>query len=402
MKKWLSSLLAVTLVFTLAGNKPAKAEEEIPDFVLETEKDFSSMSMDDPEFLQYIEDTVYEGLEQEYLDNESTYAVEDVSVIYVSREYLEETAYNTKANIFFGYSLDQINEVFKGEKYVFTLSEKGDTVVQPFMEIPDDTYERIVKNVVIGTGIILVCVTISVLTAGAATPATLPAANASAAALAATSTVSTAAKVHMIFAASAKTAAALAPKVAAFAGTTTLVTRGMETGWDTDAMLQSAALNASEGFKWGALSGAVSGGAKEAFKIYRVGHGVPSPREAEQAALQKYGGREQVTYLNGEEVPYGRAGGTRADLVVGNEAIEVKRYSLSGGTNLSNLCRELTRQVKDRVENLPAGMTQRIVLDVEGRGYTARYVQRVVEWLQKKLEPVYNGIIPIDVVGKTL
>lgn len=59
-----------------------------------------------------------------------------------------------------------------------------------------------------------------------------------------------------------------------------------------------------------------------------VAKSVSTPRESEIAALEKFGGKEQVTFLNGKEVAYGTKGATRPDIVreVGGklEAIEVK------------------------------------------------------------------------------
>lgn len=395
MRKLIAIMLSFMLVFNLAGTTIANAEETIPDFLVDENFDFDSL--DDPAFLQYLEDSVYANLESEFAGSEAVYQIDDVSVTFVSREYLEETAYNSKANIFFGYTLAQIDEVFQGEKYVFTLSDKGETVVQEFIEIPNDTYNRVIKNVLIGTGVILICVTVTVLTAGAAAPAAA-AGGTSVASMAAAGTLTTGAKIHMIFAASAHTAASFATKGAFFAGATTLVTRGYETGWDMDAMTESALVNSSEAFKWGAISGAVVGGGSEALHIHRVSRGAITPREAEQAAQAYYGGREQVTYLNGEEVPYGTPGGVRPDVVVGNEAIEVKCYDLSHASNLYELRKTLTTEISQRVINLPDGMTQRIVINVEGRGYTSQYVEKVINWIGEFMEPIYPDI-PIDVMG---
>ena len=388
-------MLTFMLVFNLAGTTITNAEETIPDFLIDENFDFASLG--DPAFLQYLEDSVYANLESAFAGSEAVYQIDDVSVTFVSREYLEETAYNSKANIFFGYTLAQIDEVFQGEKYVFTLSDKGETVVQEFIEIPNDTYNRVIKNVLIGAGVILICVIVTVLTAGAAAPATA-AGGTSVASMAATGTLTTGAKIHMIFAASAHTATSFATKGAFFAGATTLVTRGYETGWDMDAMTESALVNSSEAFKWGAISGAVVGGGSEALHIHKLSRGAITPREAEQAAQAYYGGREQVTYLNGEEVPYGTPGGVRPDVVVGNEAIEVKCYDLSHASNLYELRKTLTTEIFQRVVNLPEGMTQRIVINVEGRGYTAEYVERVINWIGEFMEPIYPDI-PIDVMG---
>lgn len=245
-----------------------------------------------------------------------------------------------------------------------------------------------IKNVLIGTGVILICVTVTVLTAGAAAPAAA-AGGTSVASMAAAGTLTTGAKIHMVFAASAHTAASFATKGAFFAGATTLVTRGYETGWDMDAMTEAALVNSSEAFKWGAISGAVIGGGSEVFHIHKVSRGAITPREAEQAAQAYYGGREQITYLNGEEVPYGTPGGVRPDVVVGNEAIEVKCYDLSHASNLFELRKTLTTEISQRVVNLPDSMTQRIVINVEGRGYTAEYVEKVINWIRDFMEPIY-------------
>ena len=399
MKKWIALVLSFILMLNQSGMAIASAEISIPDFLIDESFDFNSL--DDPEFLQYMEDSVYANLEAEFASDESIYQVDDVSVTFVSREYLEETAYNTKANIFFGYNLAQINEVFQGAKYVFTLSDDGDTVVQEFLEIPNDTYNQVIKNVMIGTGVILICVTVSVLTAGAAAPAAAAGGTTSVAAMAAAGTATTAAKVQMIFAASAHTAASFATQGALFAGATTLVTRGFETGWDTEAMAESALVNSSEAFKWGAISGAVIGAGSEALQIRKISRGAISPQEAEKAALEYYGGRGQVTYLNGEEVPYGTLGGSRPDVVVGNEAIEVKSYDLTHSANLYELRKTLTTEISQRLNNLPEDMSQRIVLNVEGRGYTEAFVNKVVTWIAEFMQPIYPDI-PIDVMGTML
>ena len=144
MRKWLSLLLSLILTVNLLGGTMARAEME--QALLPVDDAFEFESLDDPAFLQYLEDSVYASLEADYADSESTFQIEDVNVKFVSREYLEETAYNSKANIFFGYTLAQIDEVFQGKKYVFSLSDTGDTVVQEFQEIPNDTYNKIIKK----------------------------------------------------------------------------------------------------------------------------------------------------------------------------------------------------------------------------------------------------------------
>ena len=248
----------------------------------------------DPALLQYVNDLVYAGLVEQF-DSEN-YIVEGVESVYISQEYLDEVAYNSQSNIFFGYTLKDINELYQGNKYVFTLGEDGSTTVRPFEDY-DDTYEQVIKNVAIGTGVILICVTVSVATGGAGL-----------------------APVSMVFAASAKTATTFALSSGAMGALSAGIIEGVRTQ-DFDAAMKAAALAGSEGFKWGAISGAFIGGAQEVCAINRATKAVegaqefakgavdipadePLWRQAELRALNEQGGYEQLTYLNGKQVPF--------------------------------------------------------------------------------------------------
>ena len=203
--------------------------DDIPDFE----------GLNDPAFLRYIEDIVYSDIISE-LDSDSFF-VENISAIYQSKEYLDELAFNSQENIYFGYTLSELDAQFQGTKYIFTLGENDQTIARAF-EKYDDTFDKIIKNVAIGTGVILICVTVSVATGGA-TPA-----------------------VSFIFAASAKTATTFALSSAVISGTVAAVVTGVETN-DVDASLKAAALAASDGFKWGAITGSFFGGAQSAVAL---------------------------------------------------------------------------------------------------------------------------------------
>lgn len=203
--------------------------------------DIQYNSLDDANLLAHIEDLVY--CETIHKLNNEQYFVENVSAVYISKEYLEEVAYNSQSNIYFGYTLAELNELFEGSKYVFTLAEDGTTTVQEMQIIEDTDTEEILKNVAIGTGVILLCVTVSVVTDGVGAPA-----------------------ISMIFAASAKTGAIMALSSAAIGGVSAGGVRGIETG-DMNKALEAAALAGSDGFKWGAIVGAVSGGASQAIAL---------------------------------------------------------------------------------------------------------------------------------------
>ncbi len=233
MNKLISLLLSVALLlsFTIPSVSLAKtAVSDTPSF----------QGLNDPSLLTYIEGSLYGEL-VDTLDNDD-YFVENVQAIYISQEYLDELAFNSQANVFFGYTLTELDEQFQGTRYVFTLGDDQETVVQPF-EAYDDTYDTVIRNVAIGTGVILICVTVSVVTAGTGTAA-----------------------VSMIFAVAAKSATVGALSGAALGGVSAGIVTGIQTG-DMDAALKAAAVAGSEGFKWGAITGAITGGTSEAIAL---------------------------------------------------------------------------------------------------------------------------------------
>lgn len=354
----------------------------------------SFYGLNDPKLLQYVEDSVYSELEADFASED--YIIETVQAAYVSKEYLEELAYNSQANIFFGYTLAELDAQFQGTRYVFTLGDNGETVVKPF-EGYDTTFETALKNIAIGTGVILICVTVSVV-AGAA--GFVP--------------------VSLVFAASAKTATTFALSSAMIGGVSAGVVEGFQTK-DFDNAVKAAALGGSEGFKWGAISGAVIGGATKLSDIQRTLKAVEGGaeyfqgavdipadadpfRQAELRALNEYGGFEQLTYLNGEQVLYGTQGATRPDVIrfLGDhiEAVEVKYYNLESPHCTERLLNELERQVSARLTHLPKGSTQRIILDVTGRSFSEATVEAVKDSIWQRLNPIYQDI-PIEIVGLT-
>ena len=247
MKRLIALFLSLTMVLTgcskpqtqnpasestiNAVSAPAEWVEVLPEFD----------SLSDENLLLEVENLVYRET-IEALDSEE-YVVENVSAVYLSKEYLEDAAFNSQSNVYFGYTLAELDEIFQGTRYIFTLGDDGTTAVQELQVVDDHTAETILKNIAIGTGVILVCVTVSVVSAGAGAPA-----------------------VSVIFAASATTAKTMAVSSAAFGGISAGVVRGIETG-DFDEAMEAAALGATEGFKWGAVSGAVIGGGNEAFLL---------------------------------------------------------------------------------------------------------------------------------------
>lgn len=247
MKRFLSLLLTAAMLVVFGGWKTVRAEE-VPTFT----------GMSDTDLPGYIEDTLYTSLVSE-LDSDE-YFVENVEAVYISQEYLDELAYNSQANVFFGYTLAELNQQFDGSKYIFTLGDNNETTVEPWEDY-EDPYEQVIRNVAVGTGVILVCVTVSVVSGGAA--------------------------VSMIFAVAAKSAAVGALSGAALGGVSAGIVTGIQTG-DMDEALKAAAIAGSEGFKWGAITGAISGGVSEYIGL--KGATLNGLTMNEAAAIQKESG----------------------------------------------------------------------------------------------------------------
>ena len=338
--------------------------------------------LDDPDLLQYVEEAVYTGLQDEFQTEDLI--IENINTSYLSKTYLETLAYNSKSNIWFGFTLDEIQTIFGDSDFVFTLGDNGETVVTAF-EPYDDTYDKTIRNVAIGTGVILVCVTFALITQGAGLTT-----------------------VSVIFTASAKTATKFALRAGIISAVMKAISTGLETG-DMEKALKEAALAGSEGFMWGAIVGAIVGGANAAIDIFQpktttVGAdgGSLGWKGAEDRGLTRYGGDTQLAYLDGKEVNKYTSGSTRPDIVRfidgHGEAIEIKYYDLENPSSLSTLKRELIREISARVQHLPAGFTQRIDLDVTDRYFSAATVSRVIELIHVWLADIYPNI-PIDVVG---
>ena len=241
MKRIIALILSMVMLLTSCGQ--VQPQSSTTNSATKTAEDIEPhyTALDDKQLLAYIEDVVYRDTITS-LDSDK-YFVENVSASYLSKEYLDEVSFNSQSNIYFGYTLSELDELFQGKKYVFTLSEDGKTTVQELQEMKDTSTETMLKNVAIGTGVILICVTVSIVSAGVGAPA-----------------------VSMIFAASAKTATTFAVSSAAFGGISAGIVRGIQTG-DFNEATEAAATGASEGFKWGAIGGTILGGGSEAFLL---------------------------------------------------------------------------------------------------------------------------------------
>ena len=189
----------------------------------------------DPNYLRITENIVAEGLADQ-LDT-SQYIVEGVQARYISQEYLDELAYNSQANVYFGYTLEELDAMFTGTRYVFDLGDDGQTTVHEFEGYVDEfaqTMSQVVGNVAVGAGILTVCAIIAPIR-------------------------TTASPILAFFILNAvQNAPSFALGGAVLGGVVSGVVTGVQTGSVSQAF-EAAAVGASEDFKWGAIIGATAG-----------------------------------------------------------------------------------------------------------------------------------------------
>lgn len=334
-------------------------------------------SLDDSNLQNLMMENIYSGLEANLSSDD--YVVKSIAMTYISKEYIEELNYNNKSNIYFGFTLSELANMFQDKKYVFTVNDKNETIVKEF-EFSNDNYKRMLSNVCIGTGIILGCATISILSTGTA--------------------------ISAIFMMSAKTATTMALSSAAIDGVISYGVEYIKTG-NTEKAFNEGLVNFTEGFKMGAIMGAVSGATFEIAsqlnqsKKFKKLNPIDRGQEGEKIVYNKYGGRQQEAYLNGNIVSSNTNGSVRPDLirdVKGHlEAIEIKNYNLDSSISRRNLIKVLKEQVAERIRHLPKGSTQRICLVTKGRNYNKKFINSFIKQIQNELSDIYYNI-PIEAI----
>ncbi len=187
-----------------------------------------------------------------------------------------------------------------------------------------------------GSGVILVCVTVSVVTGGAGLPA-----------------------VSAIFAVSAKTGTLVALSEGAISGAIAGVVTGVQTR-DIKESVEASALAASEGYKWGAIMGAAAGGLGEAVALRGASTNGLSYSEA--AAIQQES-KYPVDVIKGFQT-------TEQYEICKNAGLTVDKVS-----NKAALVREIDLgYTKDGVTNLERMLNGRAPLDATGTAYELHHI----------------------------
>ena len=107
--------------------------------------------------------------------------------------------------------------------------------------------------------------------------------------------------------------------------------------------------------------------------------GRPTWKQSENEVGDLYPGYEaQKSFRNGEEVSHGAAGSSRPDFYSNGHSVEVKNYNIETSNGINNLANNVSKQVNERVGNLPPGTSQTVAIDVRGQTYTSETLEEVL------------------------
>lgn len=154
MRRILYFLIIFSIVITGCSNKKEVNNERLLSDKLqpvsdEMIKDMKFSGLDDNNLVSLVKNNIYANLVNK-IDGEK-YFIQNIEGKFFSKEYIEDLEFNSKKNIYFGYNLKTLEDQFDGKKYIFSF-ENNKTIVKEF-EKYNNTFDQVVKNVAIGTGI---------------------------------------------------------------------------------------------------------------------------------------------------------------------------------------------------------------------------------------------------------
>lgn len=246
IKMTLNKLLKASLVFSLfmsGCGKPVDVKKENKKETAKAKKEkkpLFNLSFDDEGRKKIAEDVYLATLES--VDS-SEYTIAGVDVVYLSEEYIDELVYNTRENEYFGYKLSFLDEHFEEQPYVFTINDKGDTVVrrQEALEM-DEIGLDVLRNVATAAGVIAI------------TYYLIPLAPAGSV-------------IAVTFAGAAENAILYTEIAGAIGAIGGAIAAANKEGADTTDILKGMALNGSKGMKVGAIGGVISAAAMNTLPI---------------------------------------------------------------------------------------------------------------------------------------
>ena len=119
------------------------------------------------------------------------------------------------------------------------------------------------------------------------------------------------------------------------------------------------------------------------------GGGATAPIPAAPAPCGTWPARVPPGWGNGEEVPYGTKGSVRPDYYKDGYSVDIKNYNVESASGRSNLARNIEKQYYQRIENLPEGTKQSVMIDIRGQNVTDADLRALYNDIMKRTD---NGV----------
>ncbi|MGV0923463.1 RHS repeat-associated core domain-containing protein [Empedobacter tilapiae] len=111
----------------------------------------------------------------------------------------------------------------------------------------------------------------------------------------------------------------------------------------------------------------------------------PSWRQSEDDVLSSGNYRKQISFKDGQEVKYGTKGSVRPEGYKIGSSIEVKNYNITTRSGQNSLINNVSGQINKRLENLPKGTAQTVVIDVRGQKFNSDIMKYINEQIGSKV-----------------
>ncbi|WP_088810382.1 T7SS effector LXG polymorphic toxin [Listeria sp. ILCC796] len=99
----------------------------------------------------------------------------------------------------------------------------------------------------------------------------------------------------------------------------------------------------------------------------------------------------QKSFLDGDEVSHGTKGSSRPEYYTSGHSVEVKNYTIETSAGRSNLANNVSKQVNQRIDNLPQGTKQTIIIDVRGQNYSISTLDDILSRISEKV------LVPVEI-----
>lgn len=96
-----------------------------------------------------------------------------------------------------------------------------------------------------------------------------------------------------------------------------------------------------------------------------------------------------ITEEKEEEVPYGTKGSVRPDYYKNGYSVDIKNYNVESANGRSNLARNIEKQYYQRIQNLPAGTKQTVMIDIRGQSISDASMSALYDDIMRRTN---NGV----------